>query len=75
MATDIKLKDYILYKYKERIKEKGAHYIICYRNIKWQLGVLQFHSAYTRAAPGEEPKLPVSAQSETDTFARPRSTP
>jgi hypothetical protein len=23
MATDIKLKDYILYKYKERIKEKG----------------------------------------------------
>jgi hypothetical protein len=30
MATDIKLKDYIMYKYKERIKEKGAHYIICY---------------------------------------------
>jgi hypothetical protein len=28
MATDIKLKDYILYKYKERIKEKRTHYII-----------------------------------------------
>jgi hypothetical protein len=31
MATDIKLKDYILYKYKERIKEKKTHYILCYR--------------------------------------------
>jgi hypothetical protein len=31
MATDIKLKDYILYKYKERIKEKRTHYIKCYR--------------------------------------------
>jgi hypothetical protein len=31
MATDIKLKDYILYKYKERIKEKRTHYIIRYR--------------------------------------------
>jgi hypothetical protein len=30
MATDIKLKDYILYKYKERIKEKRTHYIKCY---------------------------------------------
>jgi hypothetical protein len=30
MATDIKLKDYILYKHKERIKEKRTHYIICY---------------------------------------------
>jgi hypothetical protein len=29
MATDIKLKDYVLYKYKERIKEKRTHYIIC----------------------------------------------
>lgn len=29
MATDIKLKDYIMYKYKERIKEK-SHYIECY---------------------------------------------
>jgi hypothetical protein len=28
MATDIKLKDYILYKYKETIKEKRTHYII-----------------------------------------------
>jgi hypothetical protein len=27
MATDIKLKD-ILYKYKERIKEKGTHYML-----------------------------------------------
>jgi hypothetical protein len=33
MATDIKLKDYILYKYKERIKEKKkrTNCIICYR--------------------------------------------
>jgi hypothetical protein len=31
MATDIKLKDYIFYKYKERIKEKMTHYIIFYR--------------------------------------------
>jgi hypothetical protein len=31
MATDIKLKDCILYKYKERIKEKRTHYVICYR--------------------------------------------
>jgi hypothetical protein len=33
MATDIKLKDYILYiyKYKQRIKEKRTHYIKCYR--------------------------------------------
>jgi hypothetical protein len=31
MATDIKLKNYILYKYKERTKEKRTHYIICYR--------------------------------------------
>jgi hypothetical protein len=31
MATDIKLMDYILYKHKERIKEKRSHYIICYR--------------------------------------------
>jgi hypothetical protein len=31
MATDIKLKDYILYKYKERIKEKRTNYIIRYR--------------------------------------------
>jgi hypothetical protein len=30
-TTDIKLKDYILYKYKERIKEKRTHYIMCYR--------------------------------------------
>jgi hypothetical protein len=28
MATDIKLKDYILYKYKERIKEKRTHYML-----------------------------------------------
>jgi hypothetical protein len=31
MATKMKLKDYILYKYKERIKEKMIHYIICYQ--------------------------------------------
>jgi hypothetical protein len=35
IATDIKLKDYILYKYKERIEEKGLIlYVI--DNIKWQ---------------------------------------
>jgi hypothetical protein len=28
MATDIELKDYILYKYKERIKEKRTHYML-----------------------------------------------
>jgi hypothetical protein len=28
MATDIKLKDYILYMYKERIKEKRTHYML-----------------------------------------------
>jgi hypothetical protein len=28
MATDIKLKDYIFYKYKERIKEKRTHYML-----------------------------------------------
>jgi hypothetical protein len=28
MATDTKLKDYILYKYKERIKEKRTHYML-----------------------------------------------
>jgi hypothetical protein len=31
MATDIKLKYYIFYKYKERIEEKRTHYIICYQ--------------------------------------------
>ena len=30
MATDIKLKDYIMYKYKESIKEKNTYYIECY---------------------------------------------
>jgi hypothetical protein len=50
MATDIKLKDDILYKYEERIKEKkDSLYVI--DNIKLQKGVLQFHSTYTRAAP------------------------
>jgi hypothetical protein len=35
VATDIKLKDYILYKYKERIKEKkDSLYVI--DNIKWK---------------------------------------
>jgi hypothetical protein len=28
MATDIKLKDYILYKYKERIKDKKTHILL-----------------------------------------------
>jgi hypothetical protein len=40
-----------LFKYKERIKEKkDSLYVI--DNIKWQQGVLQFHSDYTRAATG-----------------------
>jgi hypothetical protein len=36
MATDIELKDYILYKYKERIKEKGTIILYVIDNIKWQ---------------------------------------
>jgi hypothetical protein len=37
MATDIKLKDYILYKYKERFKEKkGLIILYVIDNIKWQ---------------------------------------
>jgi hypothetical protein len=36
MATDIKLKDYILYKYKERIKEKGLIILYVIDNMKWQ---------------------------------------
>jgi hypothetical protein len=40
MATDIKLKDYILYKYKERIKEKNLIILYVIDNIKWQQGVL-----------------------------------
>jgi hypothetical protein len=38
MATDIKLKDYtsVLYKYKERIKEKGLIILYVIDNIKWQ---------------------------------------
>jgi hypothetical protein len=35
MATNIKLKDYILYKYKERIKEKKDSYYVI-DNIKLQ---------------------------------------
>jgi hypothetical protein len=50
MTTDIKLKDYILYKYKER-KKKGLIILYVIDNIKWQWGMLQFHSVYTRAAP------------------------
>jgi hypothetical protein len=50
MSTDIKLKDYILYKYKDRIKKKGLIILNVIDNIKWKYGVLQFHSAYTRAA-------------------------
>jgi hypothetical protein len=36
MATDIKLMDYILYKYKERIKEKILIMLYVIDNIKWQ---------------------------------------
>jgi hypothetical protein len=36
MATDIKLKDYVLYKYKERIKEKRLIILYVIDNIKWQ---------------------------------------
>jgi hypothetical protein len=38
MATDIKLTDYILYKYKERIKEKRTHFVICYRYYQVAIG-------------------------------------
>jgi hypothetical protein len=36
MATGIKLKDYILYKYKERIKEKYLIILYVIDNIKWR---------------------------------------
>jgi hypothetical protein len=36
MATYIKLEDDILYKYKERIKEKGLIILYVIDNIKWQ---------------------------------------
>jgi hypothetical protein len=36
MAADIKLNDYILYKYKERIKEKKKDSLYVIDNIKWQ---------------------------------------
>jgi hypothetical protein len=53
MATDIKLKDFILYNctsIKKELKKKGLIILNVVDNIKWKLGVLQFHSAYTRAA-------------------------
>jgi hypothetical protein len=52
MATDIKLKDFILYNctsIKKELKKKGLILNVI-DNIKWKLGVLQFHSAYTRTA-------------------------
>jgi hypothetical protein len=36
MATDIKLKEYILYKSTERSKEKGLILLYVIDNIKWQ---------------------------------------
>jgi hypothetical protein len=56
MATDIKLKDFILYNctsIKKELKKKGLIILNVIDNIKWKLGVLQLHSAYTRAAPGQ----------------------
>jgi hypothetical protein len=55
MATDIKLKDSILYNctsIKKELKKKGLIILNVIDNIKWKLRVLQFHSAYTQAAPG-----------------------
>jgi hypothetical protein len=49
MASDIKLKDFILYNCRS-IKEKGLVILNVIDNIKWKLGVLHFHSAYARAA-------------------------
>jgi hypothetical protein len=37
------------HKRKERMKEKGLIILNVIDNIKWKLGVLQLHSAYTRA--------------------------
>jgi hypothetical protein len=54
MATDIKLKDFILYNctsIKKELKKKGLIILNVIDNIKCKLGVLQFHSAYTWAAP------------------------
>jgi hypothetical protein len=54
MATDIKLKDFILYNctsITKELKKKGLIILNVIDNIKWKLGVLQFHSTYTRAAP------------------------
>jgi hypothetical protein len=57
MATDSQLKDFILYNctsIKKELKKKGLIILNVINNIKWKLGVRQFHSAYTRAAPGIE---------------------
>jgi hypothetical protein len=54
MATDIKLKDFILYNctsIKKELKKKRHIILNVIDNIKWKLGVLQFHSAYMRATP------------------------
>jgi hypothetical protein len=57
MATDIKLKDFILYNctsIRKELKKKGLIILNVIDNIKWKWRVLQFHSACTRAAPGNE---------------------
>jgi hypothetical protein len=36
---------------KKELKKKGLIILNVIDNIKWKLGALQFHSAYTRAAP------------------------
>jgi hypothetical protein len=47
---------------KKELKKKGLITLNVIDNIKWKLGVLQFHSAYTRAAPGcYSPEFPGGA--------------
>jgi hypothetical protein len=53
MATDIRLKDYILYKYKERIKKKGLIILYVINNIKWRRGCC------ISSVPIREPPLPM----------------
>jgi hypothetical protein len=39
------------------LKKKGLIILNVIDNIKWKLGVLQFHSAYTRAAPARDDEI------------------
>jgi hypothetical protein len=60
VAKSVKVLCYILYNctsIKKELKKKGFIILNVIDNIKWKLGVLQFHSAYTRAAPGLHYKI------------------